>query len=127
MTPRPTESELAILQQLWSRGRATVREVNDSLNEVDGNQIGYTTTLKLLQIMTDKGLVTRDTSRRTHVYQAAVSEQHTRSGLVHRLVDGVFGGSASQLVLHALGDHRASAEELTAIKNLIHRLEQEEE
>ena len=127
MLPKPTDSELAILQILWSRQGATVRDVNTALNERASSPIGYTTTLKLMQIMADKGLVTRDTSSRTHVYTAAIAQEKVRGGLVDRLVQGVFGGSASQLVLQALGNHRASAAELAEIKSLIARLEDEQE
>src|SRR5262245_29866753 len=95
---RPTDAELAILRVLWARGPSTVRQVTEAL----GRGTGYTTTLKLLQIMTDKRLVARDESSRTHVYRAAFSEDETQRQLVGDLVDRVFGGSAAKLVLQAL-------------------------
>ena len=127
MPAKPTESELSILQILWALERATVRTVNETLNETALSPIGYTTTLKLMQIMTEKGLVQRDTSSRTHVYRAAIPQATVRNGLVSGLVDKVFGGSASQLVLQALGNHRATPAELAEIKSLIARLEDEQE
>ena len=114
--PRPTDAELAILRVLWERGPATVRQVHEALAD---RETGYTTTLKLMQIMADKGLVTRDESARTHVYAARVSQQHTQRQLVNDLVDRAFGGSAAELVLRALSDARTSAEELREIRKLI--------
>ena len=125
----PTESELAILHLLWTRGPATVRAVNDALNEANRVQdppektIGYTTTLKLLQLMTEKGLVTRDESQRSHVYTAAAAQERTQRSLLGRFVNRAFGGSRSELVLRALGDGQATPEELAEIKQLIEKLE----
>jgi len=123
---QPTESELQILQVLWATGPCTVRQVNEqinhSLNPSDKNQ-GYTTTLKLMQIMTTKSLVIRDTSNRTHIYAAACTEEDTQSTLLQSFVDKAFKGSAASLVMQALGDHQASKAELSAIKNLIVQLE----
>jgi len=116
-TPRPTEAELAILRVLWTQGPSTVRQVNARLSA--GRDIGYTTTLKLMQIMADKGLVTRDESDRTHVYAARASQNQTQRQLVSDLVDRAFGGSAAALVLQALNAHRASPEELAEIQDLI--------
>ena len=121
--PAPTESELEILQVLWQKGPSTVRQVNDILNEK--REIGYTTTLKLLQIMAEKRLVVRDTSDRIHIYEAAVEEALTQQHLLKRFVDTLFRGSASQLVMQALGNHEASAEELDEIKSLIEKIEQQ--
>lgn len=118
---RPTEAELEILQVLWSEGPASVRQVNDVLNEV--RPVGYTTTLKLMQIMLDKGLLVRDASRRTHIYRAAVAERDTRQSLLENLVEQAFRGSAMDLVLQALGSHRATPRELEEIKALIEQLE----
>lgn len=115
--PRPTDSELAILRILWERGPATVRQVHEAL--ADTRDTGYTTTLKLMQIMADKGLVERDETARTHVYSAAVNEQQTQRQLVKDLVDRAFGGSAAALVLHALNAEGATAEELKEIRRLI--------
>ena len=116
-TPRPTDGELAILRVLWERGASTVRQVHDSL--IRERPTAYTTALKLLQIMTEKGLVRRDESDRTHIYHARLSEEQTQRQLVRDLVDRAFGGSASKLVLQALATKRASAEELTEIRKLI--------
>ncbi len=123
--PQPTESELEILTVLWEQGPATVREVNDKLNErrTDPKEIGYTTTLKLLQIMFEKGLVTRNTDARTHIYSAAMAQTDVQRNLLQRLVDTAFQGSAMQMVMQALGDHDASTEELQEIKALIEKVE----
>ena len=120
-TPRPTDAELSILRVLWERGPSTVRDVHEELSS--SNASGYTTVLKLLQIMTDKGLVTRDESQRAHVYAPRLSEQRTQRQLLVDLVDRAFGGSSSKLVLHALSEHRASAEELRHIRALLDELE----
>ncbi len=120
---KPTESELEILQVLWTLGKASVRQVNDELSKV--RDIGYTTTLKLLQIMFDKKLVSRTEEGRYHVYEAAVSEQATQQLLVDKFVDTAFRGSAMKLVMQALGNHQASQEELDEIKKLIASMEQQ--
>src|SRR4051794_19548034 len=115
-TPVPTDAELAILRVLWARGDSTVREVHDALNAADrARRAGYTTVLKLMQIMTEKGLVTRDESDRTHVYRAKPTQQNTQRRLVKDLLDRAFGGSASQLVMQALAASRATPEELSEI------------
>lgn len=119
--PRPTESELEILQVLWSEGPSTVREVNSLLNLE--REVGYTTTLKHLQLMAEKLLVTRDTSSRTHIYKAKILEADTQRNLVKSLVEKVFGGSAMDLVMQALGNHQTSPQELEEIKRLIQELE----
>lgn len=119
----PTESELAILQVLWDEGPLTVRRVNERLNDDAERSIGYTTTLKIMQLMADKGLVNRDVSNRSHVYAAAVAQERTQKNLLRRFVDKAFGGSRTQLVLRALGESNPSAEELQAIKQLIEQLE----
>jgi len=115
--PRPTESELAILGVLWTNGPSTVRQVNDVLSA--SRNTGYTTTLKLMQIMAEKGLVTRDERDRSHVYAAKLSQDQTQRQLVTDLVDRAFGGSAAALVLQALSAHPASSEELGEIQRLI--------
>jgi predicted transcriptional regulator len=112
---KPTEAELAILRVLWTRGSSTVREVAEAM----GRGGAYTTILKLMQIMTDKGLITRDESARAHVYVAAYSEGHTQRQLVHDLLDRLFDGSPSQLVMHALSAKQASPDELRAIRRLL--------
>ena len=119
--PRPTDSELAILGVLWERGPSTVRDVYDELNR--HTTTGYTTVLKLLQIMTEKGLVVRDETERAHIYEARHSEQKTQRQLLGDLADRAFGGSAAKLVLQALSGRKTSAEELSAIRELLDRLE----
>lgn len=119
---QPTDSELVILQVLWAAGPSTVRAVNEQLNASSDKEIGYTTTLKLMQLMAEKGLVTRDTSSRTHVYEATQREK-VQKNLLRRFVDTAFGGSAAGLVLRALGDGQTSPEELAEIKRLIEELE----
>jgi BlaI family penicillinase repressor len=115
--PRPTDAELAILRVLWERGPATVRQVHEAL--AGERETGYTTTLKLMQIMADKRLVDRDESSRTHVYTASMSEEHTQGQLLHDLADRAFGGSAAALVLRALSTQSTSDEELREIRKLI--------
>jgi predicted transcriptional regulator len=116
-TPRPTDAELAILRVLWDRGPSTVRQVHDVLGR--DRPTAYTTALKLLQIMAEKGLVTRDERERTHIYQARVGEEQTQRQLVRDLLDRAFGGSSSKLVMQALAARRASAEELGEIRRLL--------
>lgn len=118
---KPTDSELQILQVLWNQGPSSVRHVNDILSQQ--KETGYTTTLKLMQIMTEKGYVTRDTTNRTHIYIPAIEQDATRSTLLESFMDMAFAGSAKTLVLQALGDHKASKDELREIKELIEKLE----
>ena len=119
--PRPTDAELAILRVLWSRGPVTVRDVHDELIRLQPT--GYTTVLKLLQIMTEKGLVVRDESQRAHIYQACISEKQGMGDFLKELVGRVFGGSSSRLVLSALGTGQASRRELQEIRELLKELE----
>ncbi len=121
--PRPTDSELAILGVLWERGPSTVREVHDELNRHAAT--GYTTVLKLLQIMTEKGLVVRDETQRAHIYEVRYSEQKTQRQLLSDLADRAFGGSAAKLVMQALSGRKANPDELNAIRDLLDRLEGE--
>jgi predicted transcriptional regulator len=114
---RPTDAELSILRVLWSRGPSTVRQVHEAL--ADTRDTGYTTTLKLMQIMADKGLVERNETARTHVYAAMAGEEQTQHQLVKDLVDRAFGGSADALVLRALSAEGATEEELREIRKLI--------
>ncbi len=119
---KPTEAELGILNVLWERGESTVRDVHESLYRDDGS--GYTTALKMLQVMHAKGLVMRDDSQRAHVYNAAISRESTQQKFVSDIVQRVFNGSSSQLVLQALGGApHASREELDEIRALLDRLE----
>jgi predicted transcriptional regulator len=115
--PRPTDAELAILRVLWDLGPATVRQVHEALAEV--RDTGYTTTLKLMQIMAEKKLVKRDESARTHIYKARLTQDETQRQLVSDLVDRAFGGSASALVLQALRAGSTSPDELAEIEQLI--------
>ena len=120
---KPTESELEILQVLWLKGEASVRDVHESLAAT--KDVGYTTTLKLMQIMNEKGLVKRDDSIKTHIYQAAVSREKTQKHLLGKMIDGLFGGSPTQLVLQALGNHKASEEELNQIQQVLNNLKKQ--
>lgn len=120
---KPTESELEILQILWDKGLATVREVHEHLAST--KDVGYTTTLKLMQIMHEKGLVRRDESMRTHVYQPAVNKEKTQKHLLTKMIDSLFGGSSTQLVLQALGENKASEEELEQIQSLLNNLKKQ--
>jgi predicted transcriptional regulator len=122
--PRPTESELEILEVLWERGPSTVRFVNEQL-EQKGRKVAYTTTLKMMQIMADKGLLSREMNGRTHIYNPLIQAQAVRSALIDRLVNSVFGGSATRMVLQALGNHKATTEELQKIRELIDEIEKE--
>ena len=117
---KPTESELEILQVLWRNNIATVREVHEALSKT--KDVGYTTTLKLMQIMHEKGLVKRDESTRTHVYQSAVNRENTQKHMLNRMIDSLFGGSSTQLVLQALGENKATPEELEKIQNLLNNI-----
>ena len=114
---KPTDAELAILRELWANGPSTVRQVAEAL----GREAGYTTILKLLQIMAEKRLVRRNEAARTHVYEAAYTEGQTQRQLVTDLLDRAFGGSAAQLVLQALATSKATPEELAEIKKLIEK------
>jgi predicted transcriptional regulator len=122
-TKLPTDSELGILRVLWERGPSTVREVHEALQ--DGS--GYTTILKLMQIMTEKGLVVRDESQRAHVYSARATQQKTQRQLVTDLVERAFGGSPAQLAMQALSSKKTSPQELAELRRLLDSLEQEGE
>lgn len=122
--PLPTDAEIAILAVLWERGPSTVREVHEALQPVQGT--GYTTVLKLMQIMTQKGLLERDEAQRSHVYRALVSEEQAQRRLLGDLMDKAFGGSPTRLVMRALSVKRASREELDEIRALLDGLEKRE-
>jgi BlaI family transcriptional regulator, penicillinase repressor len=117
---KPTESELEILQVLWKKTSATVRDVHEELAK--HKDVGYTTTLKLMQIMHEKGIVKRDDSIRTHVYQSAVNKENTQKHLLNKMIDNLFGGSTTQLVLQALGENKATPEEIEKIQSLLNNL-----
>ena len=119
-TIKPTESELEILQVLWEKDKASVREVHEEL--LTTKDVGYTTTLKLMQIMHEKGLVKRDDSYKTHIYQASVSKEKTQKHLLGKMINNLFGGSPADLVLQALGNHKASPAELEEIQQLLNNL-----
>jgi BlaI family transcriptional regulator, penicillinase repressor len=119
--PRPTPAELEILRVLWDRGPSLVRDVQEVINA--DRRTGYTTVLKLLQIMTDKGLVSRDEQARAHVYSARLPQSQTQRQLVRDLVDRAFGGSAANLVMQALSSRRTSADEIGKIRRLLDDLE----
>ena len=114
---KPTASELEILRVLWARGPSTVREVHDALSEK--KSLGYTTVLKLLQIMTTKGIVRRNETQRAHVYEAGIPAEQTKRQLAGDMLQRVFEGSASQLMMHALAGKRASREEIEEIRRLL--------
>jgi BlaI family transcriptional regulator, penicillinase repressor len=121
---KPTEAELEILHILWANGAQSVRFVNDKLNEKRMPPIGYTTTLKTMQVMhNDKGLLVRDDSARSHIYVAAMPQVETQRNLVNHFVESAFKGSAMQLVMQALGNHDASNSEIAEIKALIETME----
>lgn len=121
---KPTESELEILGVLWQNGTATVRDVHEELAKT--KEVGYTTTLKLMQIMHEKGLVKRDETMRTHIYHPLVNKEKTQKHFVNKMIDSLFGGSSTQLVLQALGSgETVSTEELDQIQNLINNLKKQ--
>jgi BlaI family penicillinase repressor len=120
---KPTDAELEILQVIWQHGPASVRFVNDQLNT--HKQVGYTTTLKLMQIMTEKGLLFRAEKGRKHIYDAVEQEKETKKLLLDKFVQTAFGGSAMDLVLQALGNHRTTPEELNELKAMISKIEKE--
>jgi BlaI family penicillinase repressor len=117
MEIKPTESELEILQVIWKMGSATVRDVHEELSKTKAS--GYTTTLKLMQIMDEKGLVERDTTAKTHIYKAAYTQERAQSSALDRILSTVFEGSTSDLVIQALGHHKASKDEIDAIKKYL--------
>ncbi len=118
---KPTESEMEILQILWRMGSCTVRDVHEELTK--NKESGYTTTLKLMQIMHEKGLVDRDTSSKSHVYSAAINQDKIEKQLVGKMIDDVFSGSASRLVMQALGNHQASEKEIEEIRKYLDNLD----
>jgi BlaI family transcriptional regulator, penicillinase repressor len=117
---KPTESELEILNVIWNKGQATVRDVHEVLEA--RKQSGYTTTLKLMQIMIEKGLLEREVSGKSHVYKAIIKREDAQDQLLQRLIDNAFSGSASQLVMQALGHHKSTPEELEEIRNYLKTL-----
>jgi predicted transcriptional regulator len=118
----PTKSELEILQVLWKYGPSTVRFVNDTLNEMK-RAVQYTSTLKLMQLMAEKQMLTRDESSMKHIYHAAIEEQKTKGALLEKFVDAMYNGSASSLMLQLLGNKKTSKKELQAIKDILAKFE----
>lgn len=123
MANQPTNSELEILRILWKTREATVREINESLNQESVKEIGYTTTLKIMQIMHEKGLLVRRKEGKTHIYTSNIDEKETQNGLLDRLIDSAFSGSAMKLVVQALGHRKTSSEELDAIREFLDSME----
>lgn len=121
--PEPTKSELSLLRVLWQRGPSTVRQVMESL-AADGVEMGYTTVLKFLQIMHEKGLVKRNDQERTHLYEAAMAADKMKRRLLGNVLDKVFSGSVGHLVMHALGTKKVTEDEIKAIRSLLDELEQ---
>lgn len=120
---KPTEGELEILNVLWLKGKATVREVHEII--LQSKEAGYTTTLKLMQIMFEKGLVLRDDSAKTHIYQPNISKEATQSQFVGKMITSLFGGSSSQLVMQALGSQTPTKEELDEIQQYLNNLKKQ--
>ena len=121
MEMKPTESELEILQVIWEKGECSVREVHEELAKAKDS--GYTTTLKLMQIMHDKGLLARDTTSKTHVYKAVITREQAQTTALDKILATVFKGSTSELVIQALGNRRTSKDEIDAIKNFLDQFE----
>ncbi len=124
MINQPTNGELQILRIMWKLGPCTVREINDALNEE--RTVGYTTTLKLMQIMHDKGQLSRTKAGKTHIYTAIITEKDTQKHLVDKLKDSLFQGSALKLVMQALGDKKTSADELQQIRDYLDEISTEQ-
>ena len=121
MEIKPTESELEILQVIWKKGQCTVRDVHEELSK--NKDAGYTTTLKLMQIMHDKGMVERDTTSKTHLYKSLITREQAQQTAIDKIISTVFKGSTSDLVIQALGHHRASKDEIDAIKDYLKQFE----
>jgi predicted transcriptional regulator len=123
--PRPTQAELEILRVLWDRGSSTVRDVHTTLAKE--RAIGYTTVLKFMQIMAEKGLVARDETERAHVYKAKVAQEQTQRQLVRHLLEGAFGGSATKLMMQALASKPATADEIAQMRKMLEEFDKRKE
>ncbi len=121
MEKRPTEAELEVLQVLWEKGKVSVRTVNRELSK--NREVVYTTTLKMMQVMTEKGFLRRDTTKRTHLYEAAISEEEVQETLLDKLLSTAFRGSSLKLLVRALGHDKTSTQDLKQIKKFIRELE----
>lgn len=121
MAVKPTESELSILRILWKSGASTVRDVNAGLNI--SRKVGYTNTLKMMQLMHEKGLLNRDETNRSHIYSPTIQADDIRSNLLNHMIETVFEGSTSRMMLHALGNYKASPEEIKKIRSLLNNIE----
>lgn len=121
---KPTESELEILQLLWEHGPLTVRDLNDKLNHI--RKVGYTTSLKMMQIMTEKGMLTRDTAQRSHIYSPVLLPAYVQSNIVDHILKTVFMGDRSKLVLQALGNSTVSKKELSELKAMLQKMEEKQ-
>lgn len=120
-TNKPTESEMEILQVLWDKGPSTVREIHEELSATKDS--GYTTTLKLMQIMNEKGLLKRNDSAKSHVYTALIKKESVQKQVVNKMINSLFKGSSAKLVMHALGNHQASEEEINEIKKYLNEMQ----
>lgn len=121
---KPTDSELEILQLLWEHGPLTVRDLNDKLNK--SRKVGYTTSLKMMQIMTEKGMLIRDTEQRSHIYSPVLQPAHVQSNIVDHILKTVFMGDRSKLVLQALGNSTVSKEELSELRAILQKMEEKQ-
>lgn len=121
MTKKPTDAELEVLHTLWRNGASSVRFVNEELSK--NREVVYTTTLKMMQVMTEKGFLTRNTSQRTHLYEAAISQELVQEKFLDKMLHNVFGGSPLKLVMQTLGHEKTSPEDLEAIKQLIEKMD----
>jgi BlaI family transcriptional regulator, penicillinase repressor len=121
MAVKPTESELSILRILWKSGDSTVRDVNADLNLI--RKVGYTNTLKMMQLMHEKGLLSRDETNRSHIYSPIIQADDIRSNLLNHMIETVFEGSTSRMMVHALGNYKASPEEIEEIRSLLNNIE----
>jgi BlaI family transcriptional regulator, penicillinase repressor len=124
MEIKPTDSELEILQILWEMGAATVRDINEALSRSKGKEIGYTTTLKLMQIMHDKKMLERDITTRTHIYKPLISQKTAQQNMLNKMIDTVFNGSSAQLVMQALNNNKSSKEEIDMIRKYLEAFDQ---
>ncbi len=127
MKKKPTAAELEILQILWESGASTVRFVNETINKRKTKEIGYTTTLKMMQLMHQKNMLQRESSGRTHIYEAGVSEEATQKSMLNKMLETTFKGSAMKMVMQLLGNRETTSEEFSQIRNYLNELEEQQE